>query len=130
MDPIVGMPVEPLMGRQAVSRGEALRIKAVVALVALASWLSAVAIGLLVVLSVQEASVAAVALALVAWLACLPMAWSLYCPWCCKPLFFVARMSNSPTWGQLFQQCVPHEILARGRFKCPHCRSRFALPAG
>lgn len=130
MNHVADLPVNPVLSRQAVSRREAIRIKAVVVLVALASWLSALAIGLLVLLRVQPVSVTMAVLALVAWLACLPMSWSLYCPWCCKPLFFVARMSNSPSWEQLFQQCVPHEILARGRFSCPHCRSRFALPTG
>lgn len=111
------------------TRPQAKRVKAVAVAVALASWLSALAFGLLLVLRAHPVALIALALCAVVWVVSLVLAWPLYCPWCCERLFFAARIANSPSWSQVLQQCMPHDIVVKGRLTCPYCRSRFVLPS-
>lgn len=111
------------------TRPEAKRIKAVAMAMALATWLTVITFLLLAALRLHPVALAALALSIVLWAISLLLAWSLYCPWCCKPLFFIASMADSPGLTQLLQRLVPYEVVVHGRIKCPYCRSRFALPS-
>jgi hypothetical protein len=103
------------------------RVKTVAMAVALMSWLLPVAIVLMAVPLTRPVAIAGLAVCATALLISLLLAWTLYCPWCCERLFFVASMVNSPTWTQLRNQFIPYDIVVNGRFTCPHCHSRFRL---
>jgi hypothetical protein len=109
------------------TRHEAMRVKAVAIGVAVASWIFPVSVALFAVSSLRPWALAGFALGA----ACLGIAvllgWSLFCPWCCGRLFFVASMANSPSPSQLWRQFLPYDILGKDRMTCPHCHSRFAL---
>ena len=112
------------------TRLEGLRVKAVATGVALASWIFPISVGLFAVSSLRPWALAGFALGAACLAISVLLGWSLFCPWCCGRLFFVASMSNSPSPSQLQRQFVPYDILVKDRMMCPHCRSRFALPRG
>jgi hypothetical protein len=103
------------------------RVKTVVMAIALMSWILPVAIALMAAPLTRPIAVACLAVCAACLLISLLLAWTLYCPWCCERLFFVASMFNSPSWAQLRNQFIPYDIVVNGRFTCPHCRSRFRL---
>ena len=103
------------------------RVKAVAMGVALASWSLLISLGLVAFAPMRSIAFMALALFAICLAASVLFGWSLFCPWCCERLFFVASMVNSPTLGQLLRQYVPYEIVVEGRLTCPHCHSRFAL---
>lgn len=112
------------------TRHEALRVKAVAIGVAVASWIFPISVALFAVSSLRPWALVGFALGAGLLAVSVVLGWSLYCPWCCGRLFFVASMANSPSPSQLWRQFAPYDILVKDRMMCPHCRSRFALPGG
>jgi hypothetical protein len=106
---------------------QAKRVKTVAVGVALASWGLPIAIALLAFAPTRQFAFVALAFFAACLAASLLLGWSLFCPWCCKHLFFVASMANSPSFGQLLRQYVPYEIVVESRLSCPHCHACFAL---
>jgi len=109
------------------TRLEGLRIKAVAVTIALASWSLPLAFGLLAFAPLRPAAVVCFILCVTCLAASFLLGWSLFCPWCCKRVFFVSTMANSPSFGQLLQLYMPWQIVFQRRFMCPHCHSRFRL---
>lgn len=112
---------------QMFTRHEALRVKAVAIGVAVASWIFPVSVAMFAVASLRSWALVGFAIGAACLGLSVLLGWSLYCPWCCGHLFFVASMANSPSLSQLWRQFLPYDILVKERVKCPHCRSRFVL---
>jgi hypothetical protein len=113
--------------KQTFTRLDAARIRAVAVAIALAAWSLPIAFGLLPFRSLRETAITCFALCIASLAASFLIGWSLYCPWCCKRLFFVASMANSPSLVQLVRLYLPFGIVLQGRVMCPHCHSRFRL---
>jgi len=106
---------------------EGWRIRAFAVAVALAAWSLLIAFVLLVFAPLRPIALGGLVLCVVCLAASFALGWTLYCPWCCKRMFFVSSMANSPGLGQILRMILPRQIVVSGRVMCPHCRSRFAL---
>ena len=106
---------------------EVKRVKAVAIGIAVASWAASIAVCLFAVKPLRPFTPIALVIGGVSIAVALLLGWTLFCPWCCRRLFFVATIANSPNLAQLVRQFAPYDIVIGERMVCPHCHCRFAL---
>ncbi|MBT9596303.1 MAG: hypothetical protein IV094_09995 [Vitreoscilla sp.] len=109
------------------SQSASTRIKAYALVAALASWGSALWFVLLAAVHTKSVVLVGLPICVIAWGLAIVLAWPFLCPKCSKRLFFVSRVEQTSDWKQFAEQFVPHALVAKGQFACPHCAARFTL---